>query len=46
MKPRHAVSHASYAYVIALCRLRLVVAGDAMPREDEPIDLIMLLVLR
>lgn len=46
MKARARASVGSYAYLLAICRLRLIVAGDAMPREDEPIDLMMLLCLR
>lgn len=46
MTARHRAAFGSYAYLLALCRLRLVVAGDAMPRENEPISLMMLLVLR
>lgn len=46
MTARHRAAFGSYAYLLALCRLRLVVAGDAMPRADEPICIFALLVLR
>lgn len=45
MKHRDRCAFGSYAYLLALCRLRLVVAGE-LPRDDEPVDLMMLLVLR
>lgn len=39
-------SLSAYLHLIAMQRLRLIVRGDAMPRENEPIDLMMLLVIR
>lgn len=45
MKHRDRCAFGSYAYLLALCRLRLVVAGE-LPREDEPICIFALLVLR
>lgn len=45
MKHRDRCAFGSYAYLLALCRLRLVVAG-ATPREDEPICIFALLALR
>ncbi len=35
----------SYTYLIALQRLRLVVSGDVLPREDEPVWLMGLLAI-
>jgi len=43
---RQARSLAVYTHLIAIERLRLIVRGDAMPREDEPICIMMLLVIR
>ena len=45
MTLRHRTSHASFAYLIALLRLRLVRDGAVWPREDEPVDLMMMLVI-
>ena len=47
MTPRRARSFGlAYAHLMALLRLRAVVNGDVLPREDEPVCIFALLVIR
>lgn len=36
----------AYTFAVAVQRLRLVVAGDVLAREDEPLDLLVLAKLK